>query len=350
MKNNLMRITSLLIALTVFLCCLTACGKKESKEEITKNPVEIETPPPEDLVNLDDYMFTDDPNEESDVSDDTLTTSEDESTTNRSHTVTNTRQDSSNKTTDKTTDSDDRSPSDNQPTAEPNVTVNRKVTREDLISLLNAAGYVYDAEQDIYYTHMNPWQRRFGFGSQYDTAAGYLNMEYMTFKCDFTYGDKYWRIQCWKGQYALLCGAEMGVYTKDIDSDLSKDFYACANDDNLLEMGFDFYKTTKDYNERNRLFYRPLEYHWWQTGFKFGYCNPKKCVAVMTIRAKDSEMADEIEKGLLNVKGKNGGLNPFYKYGSSDSYGKSNLYQRKGNEIKIIWLDAGYTNYSGEMF
>lgn len=54
MKNNLMRITSLLIALTVFLCCLTACGKKDGEEEITKKPGEIEAPSTENLVNFDD--------------------------------------------------------------------------------------------------------------------------------------------------------------------------------------------------------------------------------------------------------------------------------------------------------
>ncbi len=323
MKNNLMRITSLLIALTVFLCCLTACGKKDGEEEITKKPGEIEAPSTENLVNFDDYNLPED------------STAEDESTSADNGSTTTTRNVGGNTV-------NPTSPTQQQGS-------NSGLTTADMVSLLKAAGYVYDAEQDIYYTHMNPWQRHFGFGGEYDTAAGYLNMEYVTFKCDFTYGNKYWRIQCWKGQYALLSGAEMGVYTKDINSDLSEDFYACANDDNLLEMGFDFYKTTKDYNDRNRLFYRPLEYHWWQTGFKFGYCNPTNCVAVMTLYAKDSAMADGIEKGLQNVKDKNGKLNPFYKYGSSSSKGKANIYQRNGNEFKIIWVTAGYTNYNGNM-
>lgn len=327
MKNKLMRIVSLMIALSVFLCCLTACGKKDKEEEITKGTDGIEAPPTENLVNFDDYTL---PGEEESTEGEASTSAKDESTSAQSTTA----------------------PAYSNTTA-PNVTGSSGssgVSKEQMVSLLNAAGYVYDAEQDIYYTSLNPWQRHFGFGGEYDTAAGYLNMEYVTFKCDFTYGSKYWRIQCWKGQYALLSGAEMGVYTKDINSDLSEDFYACANDDNLLEMGFDFYKTTKDYNDRNRLFYRPLEYHWWQTGFKFGYCNPTNCVAVMTLYAKDSAMADGIEKGLQNVKDKNGKLNPFYKYGTAASKGKANIYQRTGNEFKIIWVTAGYTNYNGNMF
>lgn len=327
MKSKLMRITSVFIALTVLLCCLTACGKKEKEEPITKGSGEIEAPSTQELVDFDDYTLPDD---------------EDESSENKS--------DSSSTTTKKpVSEPNTVKPTQNEPTGSSQSGGSDGLTQADMISLLRAAGYEYDSEQDIYYTTLNPWQRHFGFGSEYDEAASYLNMEYVTFKCDFTYGDKYWRIQCWKGQYALLSGAEMGVYTKDIDSNLSEDFYACASDDNLLEMGFDFYKTTKDYNNRNRLFYRPLEYHWWQTGFKFGYCNPTNCVAVMTLYAKDSKMADAIEKGLQNVKDKNGRLNPFYEYGTSASRGRANIYQRSGNQFKIIWVNAGYTNYNGSM-
>ena len=325
MKSKLMRITSSFIALTVFLCCFSACGKKDSEEDITKKPGNIEAPATENMVDLDGYTIPED------------STSEDASSA-----------EPSSSTTAPVSNTNETPVNPTNPT-NPTQSSSSGISKEQMISLLNAAGYVYDPEQDIYYTHMNPWQRHFGFTSEYDTGASYLNMEYVTFKCDFTYGGKYWRIQCWKGQYALLSGAEMGVYTKDIDSDLSEDFYACANDDNLLEMGFDFYKTTKDYNNRNRLFYRPVEFHWWQTGFKFGYCNPTNCVAVMTLRAKDSTMADGIEKGLQNVKNKNGKLNPFYKYGTSASKGKANIYQRNGNEFKIIWLNAGYTNYSGNL-
>ncbi len=323
MKSKFLRTVSLFIALTVFLCCLTACGKKEDEEEITKNGGQIEAPSNENLVDFNDYTLPDE------------STSEDASLS-EALSSTNAVESSSGVNTVNPT-----SPTQSQGSS--------GLTKSDMVSLLKAAGYVYDPEQDIYYTHMNPWQRRVGFTSEYDTGAGYLNMEYVTFKCDFTYGDKYWRIQCWKGQYALLSGAEMGVYTKDINSSLSEDFYACANDDNLLEMGFDFYKTTKDYNDRNRLFYRPLEYHWWQTGFKFGYCNPTNCVAVMTLYAKDSKMADGIEEGLQTVKNKEGKLNPFYEYGSNMARGKANIYQRNGNEFKIIWVTAGYTNYNGNM-
>ena len=328
MKNKLFKLMAVFLAITVLLCCFTSCtAKKDDEEPSVTKPPEIEKPS-EDLVDLDDYTLpvdedAKDKEPSSDASGETTTKNNSSGTTTR--------------------------PGTNSSSGESTTGGSSALTKSDMISLLNAAGYIYDEEQDIYYTHLNPWQRHFGFTGAYDTAASYMNMEYTTFKCDFAYAGKYWRIQCWKGQYALLCGAEMGVYTKDIDSDLSEDFYACANDDNLLEMGFDFYKTTKDYNAGNRLFYRPLEYHWWQTGFKFGYCNSRNCVVVMTLYAKDTAMADGIEKGLQKVKDENGKLNPFYKYGTAAARGKINLYQRKGNEFKIIWVTAGYENYSGSM-
>lgn len=325
MKNKLFKLMAVFLAITVLLCCFTSCtAKKDDEEPSVTKPPEIEKPD-ENLVNFDDYTL---PGDEETTDEEQSSSGTGETTTKNNSTVT------------------PGSPNSSSSNSETTTSASSGLTKADMISLLNAAGYVYDEEQDMYYTHLNPWQRQFGFTSEYDTAASYLNMEYTTFKCDFTYAGKMWRIQCWKGQYALLCGAEMGVYTKQAGT--SGDFYACADDDDLLMMGFDFYKTTKDYNAGKKFFYRPLEYHWWQTGFKFGYANSKNCVAVMTLYAKDSAMADGIEKGLKNVKDNKGKLNAFVPYGP-EAKGKLNIYQRKGNEFKIIWVTAGYENYSGSM-
>lgn len=328
MKNNLTKFLASFLALALALVSLAACGKKDGKtDDITKPSGGIEGPSEtlDSAVDFNDYTLpgdvvdTEDPTAGTDIPELDIT-----GITDSNVTYPNDSTGGSGQTSD-------------------------GLSQSDMISLLNAAGYEYDKEQDIYYTTLEPWQRHFGFTSEYDTAAGYVNMFYMTFKCDFTYGDKMWRIQCWKGQYALLSGAEMGVYTKDINSSLSDDFYACANNDNLLQMGFDFYKTMQDYNNHNKLFTRQLEYHWWQTGFKFGYCNPKTCVAVMTLYAKDTAMADGIEKGLKNVRNANGALNPFYKYGTNAAVNKGNIYKRDGNKFQILWTTAGYANYSGNL-
>lgn len=332
MKHIAYKLFALCLALVMLVTCFTSCATKPKDEETSATrPNDIEEPSDE-YVDLGEYTLPGD----------------DDPETSDNSSVTSTTKKDGNITTTKPSGNGNGGASTTAPSGAGNGSGN-SLTQSDIVSLLKAAGYIYDPVQDIYYTDLNPWQRHFGFTGSYDTAANYFNMSYTTFKCDFTYQGKYWRIQCWKGQYALLCGAEMGVYTKDINSSLSDDFYACANDDNLLEMGFDFYKTTQDYNNGKRLFYRPLEYHWWQTGFKFGYCNSKNCVVVMTLYAKDTEMANQIENGLRAVKDANGNLNPFYKYGTNLARDKANIYKRDGNQFTIRWVTAGYENYSGDM-
>jgi hypothetical protein len=49
-------------------------------------------------------------------------------------------------------------------------------TPEKMREYLHMAGYEYDAKQQIFYTHLNPWQRQMGFTDGYDLAAPLTNM------------------------------------------------------------------------------------------------------------------------------------------------------------------------------
>ena len=214
-------------------------------------------------------------------------------------------------------------------------------TPEQMNQYLHMAGYEYDAEQNIYYTHLNPWQRQFGFTDLYDVAAPITNMWYLTLKIDFTYGEYDWRLQWWKGQYGVLEGAELGVYTRDKDSNLN--FYECAANENLLKMEFEYYQSASKYNSGDRLFIRREQEHWWLTGFKFGVTEPKKCVIVATLYARDDVMADGIEAGLQNVTDEKGNWNGFVPYTKGTS--SKDFYIRQGNVFKVVWREAGYVNY-----
>lgn len=215
-------------------------------------------------------------------------------------------------------------------------------TPEERKEILHAAGYEYDAEQDIFYSHLNPWQRYFGFHDIYDRAAPITNMWYLTLKIDFTYGFYDWRLQWWKGQYGVLEGAELGVYTKDKGT--PGDFYECAADVNLLKMEFTYYQSAADYNQSNPLFTRYEQEHWWLTGFKFGVTQPEKCVVKAVLYARDTEMADKIEVGLQNVTDDKGNWNGFTSYRPGTN--QTNFYVRKDNMFEVIWKTAGYVNYS----
>lgn len=222
---------------------------------------------------------------------------------------------------------------------------------EQMRSILRLFGYEYDEEQNVYYTSLNAWQRNFGFTDLYDNAAAYATMLYQTLKIDFEYEGLLWRLQWWKGQYGVLEGAEMGVYTKKPEN---KDFpfYKCAEDENLLEMYFEYYQTPADYNAGKPLFTRYEQEHWWITGFKFGVCNPDRNVLKAVLIARDTKMADGIEEGLKNVTDKNGKVNGFVEYRPWHNIETSNFYTRTKLEdgrirFDVVWKDAGYKNYGG---
>ncbi|MBQ4572933.1 MAG: DUF4474 domain-containing protein [Clostridia bacterium] len=219
--------------------------------------------------------------------------------------------------------------------------------------ILGLFGYKYDPVQNIYYTSVDAWQRNFGFAGIYDNAAAYATMLYKTLKIDFEYDGLDWRLQWWKGQYGVLEGAELGIYTKKPEN---KDFafYKCADDDNMLEMQFDFYHSVNDYNEQNPLFTRYEQEHWWITGFKFGVCNPTSIVVKATIFVKPEEtgMADGIEKGLQNLTGKDNKpsgegfteYKPWTEVTGYDYYVRDKLPD--GTHVfNVIWKDAGYLNF-----
>ena len=215
--------------------------------------------------------------------------------------------------------------------------------------ILAAFGYEYDATQDIYYTAMNPWQRNFGFTDLYDDMAAYATMYYQTLKVDFEYEGLLWRLQWWKGQYGVLEGAELGVYTKKPEN-IDSPFYKCAEDHNLLEMSFEYYHNVNEFEDNQPLFNRPEQEHWWITGFKFGVCNPTKNVVKATLIARDKSMADGIEEGLKNVTDKNGRVNGFVEYNPDDPTANDNVYEiaeiNDGRyNFNIIWKNAGYLNY-----
>ena len=321
MKSTLLRIFAAMMALVMMVCCFTACDtKKEPENDITK-PVDVEGPNGENEFVDDGGVEWDDPSTTGATTTTTTTQSSKETTTKKNSTSTNPTQSGSSS--------------------------GSTITKEDLQQALTDAGYAYDKEQQVYYSTLEPWQRHFGFGDIYDDAAAYANMRYTTFKADFEYDGLLWRLQWWKGQYGILEGAEMGVYTKKPDS--TSDFYDCAEDDQLLDMSFEYYRTGSDFRKNNRLFYREEQAHWWLTGFKVGYVannNSNASVVVATLKAYDEDMADGIESGLRRLTDKNGTkVAGFVEYGPNTPTKCYDYYIRNGNTFKVVWQTKGYKNH-----
>ncbi len=355
MKSKLTRILAVILAFGMLICCFSACGGKEDEEESTKPTV---LGPTDDLSGwaTDDTAgdaFGDNLNSDAlgNSGDSSWTGSTGGNTSGNGSTGGSYWPSGSTSTVTPNYPSGNGSSGNNTSGgSDPLDTLEDEVTHffthfdtpEERAAVLKLAGYEYDAAQGIFYTHLNPWQRYFGFTPIYDQAAPLTNMWYLTLKMDFLYGDFIWRLQWWKGQYGVLEGAELGVYTKYPEDD--GEFFKCAADEQLLRMTFDYYHSLGDYNRGNILFTRAEQEHWWLTGFKFGVVSPTKNVVRASLYAYDDEMADKIELCLQNVKDANGNINGFTKWyqGTTDM----NFYIRTGNKFSVVWLDAGYLNYN----
>lgn len=181
-----------------------------------------------------------------------------------------------------------------------------------LAKAVEAAGFLYDPDQQIIFSRMDAMQRKFGYAYGYDALA--LPM-YMSIDCEpifFSYAGKEWMIELWKGQYGFETGCEVGVYrrgpadgpqvvlstldtlvgTRPSDPKHSL-FYFCADDDERLEIATVLLKGSKP------LFSRGPERHWWLTGFKWGeYSEPSQLSMNVAIAFPNKDMCDAFTNAL----------------------------------------------------
>lgn len=181
--------------------------------------------------------------------------------------------------------------------------------------ILETAGFAYDEEQGIFYTPLYPWQRYFGYNVGFDMAAPIAGMVFDTIRVEFPYKEKEWMVQIWKGQYGITAGAEIGLYNRDPEKVMQ---YDCADDEDLIEMQFDFY------NQGEYVFSRGPEKHWWLTGFKVFHAGiPFTITMDMTLKFTDNAMATAFLQSLKKQQ-MNSILNPI-------------KYKRAGSTIRILW-------------
>lgn len=170
---------------------------------------------------------------------------------------------------------------------------------DELDQTIELAGYAYDPIQDIFVSTMNPWQRKVGYCRLYDEAAAPMGMIIDTEPIYFDYQDKKWMIGLWKGQYDLVTGGEIGIYTGalnlNIPGTFNGTFYSSASDTERLQMSFTLKK------KGHTLFTR-AEKHWWLTGFKLGeFSEPSELAMEIKINFTELEMRDAFVSGLKNA-------------------------------------------------
>lgn len=165
-------------------------------------------------------------------------------------------------------------------------------------------GYLYDPNENCFYTAADPWQRVVGYNEIFDTLAPMTFIDFDTARLKFEYGNKDWMIQLWKGQYGLIFyGAEIGVYNKPKDRAL--EHYDCASDSELIKMSMDFCEYENRVfgkDEWVKKFSRPYGYYWWCTGFipgnKLGNFSSLRLEVRMTM--KDYEMLMGVTSALAD--------------------------------------------------
>ena len=151
-------------------------------------------------------------------------------------------------------------------------------------------GFRYEPTQGYFYNIQPSFQWLGGFNAIYDTIPFLLNVYADVLKFNFTYEEKDWLIQCWKGGYAvcLSTGGEIGVYTKPVGSALNHFTGAVEADWLKMEMSI--------YNKNAKLFTRPGAKYWWCTGYALSMCTDflskprRNVVMAATIEFKDGGM------------------------------------------------------------
>ena len=117
------------------------------------------------------------------------------------------------------------------------------MTLEEKCNLLNAIiepmGFSYLADQDIFTSTRDAWQRKMGYQSLYNRGAVHFNMVFDYLPVYFDYNDKTWMIQLWKGQYGVNTGGEIGVYYADhivSQEQLDTTLFQAVDDSDILKM------------------------------------------------------------------------------------------------------------------
>lgn len=147
--------------------------------------------------------------------------------------------------------------------------------------------FVFNPDDNFYYTISDPWQRQLGFNELYDMGAPFVVMYYDTMRCKFNYDNRDWLIQFWKGQYGFVfIGCEIGVYNKPMSR--TTEHYDCANDEDSLFMSMTFYRKGQE------ILTREYAKYWWCTGFVPGKLDQFSDRSELSMRCritcKDSDM------------------------------------------------------------
>lgn len=315
--KKFVKLTTMVSLLLAIIICFSGCGLAEfTRSLITKDKNSVDVDMGEDTTSTHIADYTENITINQQIIPSTQATTAPSTTRKPVNNTTNHPQDTNTETT---------TPIETT-TKKPNTGIKEEPVKDiqDLLfasdpntasEVLEKAGFAYDEAQGIFYTPLYPWQRYFGYNVGFDMAAPLTGMIFDTKRIEFEYKGKEWMVQLWKGQYGITAGAEIGLYNRDPEKVMQ---YDCADDEDLIEMQFDFY------NQGEYVFSRGPEKHWWLTGFKVFHMGiPFTITLDMTLKFTDNEMATAFLHALKKQQYTDI-LNPI-------------KYKRYGSTIRIVW-------------
>lgn len=211
------------------------------------------------------------------------------------------------------------------------------------------AGYRYEPDGDFFYTDDKEcWQKNAGYNEFYDNYAPAAAMFIDQIRIRFTYENKDWMLQLWKGQYGwLFVGAETGVYTAPAGTykggNGDPNHYDCASKEDWLYMQLDCYWSKNNDGHYKKVFTRPYDKYWWATGFVWGqltkYSKPRtELKAKNRITFKSEEMANLFVQGLKEAG--------FVRAVGSDQLVDDSYYQ-SGKDVWLLWSSIQHDSFVG---
>ncbi len=215
-----------------------------------------------------------------------------------------------------------------------NVVQNNNFFR-NLLEEKQVLSYQYSYIDDYYYTNdKDAWQYNFGFGKIYDFVSPYILLEYDYIRVFFTYEDKDWMLQMWKGQYGLVFyGGEVGIYNRDhVDDGINEwTFFNCPSEEDWLDMEMTLWHEQLD-GTWSREFTREYDKYWWCTGFKNGHLRQEEPADELRLTGritfKDAGMTSLVADGLVEC-----GL---VRADSKNAMGTDSIYV-DGTDIYYSW-------------
>lgn len=183
-------------------------------------------------------------------------------------------------------------------------------------------------------------QRKFGFNKLYDKGAQWANFYLQTIRCYFTYDDKDWLIELWKGEYAMATvGCEVGFYNKTHNQALLDNpgpewlHYPCAKDEDAMPVSMKLwqYEKSTDSTPKQKIDYSK-RLCWWAADFETGVLEKHRDQTTLVMIATIDFPTEKMMNLFLDQLEDKG-----FKEGTIGSYNDYERYSVSGKTVKICW-------------